>query len=166
MDHKPLVPPLSTKHLDTLPARVLRFLLRLDRFEFAIMHVLGKHLYTADTLSRSPLTSTDCSTNLEELVELAAASAVAHLLASPERVETYRQAQVEDPTCSIVIRYCQTGWPEKSAIDPLAKPYWEKRGELTVSQELLLCGTRIVVPRSLREETLVKLHQGHQEIER
>ena len=83
-NHKPLVPLLSTKHLDTLPARVLRFRLHLDRLEFAIMHVPGNHLYTADTLSCSPLTSTDCSTNLKELVELAAAAAVVHLPASPE----------------------------------------------------------------------------------
>jgi hypothetical protein len=32
-DHKPLVPLLGTKHLDSLPPRVLRFRLRLARFE-------------------------------------------------------------------------------------------------------------------------------------
>uniref|UniRef100_A0AAQ6ADS4 ribonuclease H n=1 Tax=Amphiprion ocellaris TaxID=80972 RepID=A0AAQ6ADS4_AMPOC len=38
-DHKPLVPLLSTKALDELPPRVLRFRLRLMKFTFDIVHV-------------------------------------------------------------------------------------------------------------------------------
>ncbi|KAJ8356744.1 hypothetical protein SKAU_G00195380 [Synaphobranchus kaupii] len=38
-DHKPLVPLLSTKPLDELPPRVLRFRLRLLKFTFDIVHV-------------------------------------------------------------------------------------------------------------------------------
>ena len=51
-------------------------------------------------------------------------------------------------------------------MDPITKPYWEKRGELTIGENLLLCGGRIVVPLALQEETLRKLHNGHQGIER
>ena len=58
-DHKPLVPILSTKHLDNLPPRVLRFRLRLARFDYTIQHVPGKLLYTADALSRAPITATE-----------------------------------------------------------------------------------------------------------
>ena len=50
-DHKPLVPLLGSKHLDSLPPRVLRFRLRLARYDYTIQHIPGKHLYTADTLS-------------------------------------------------------------------------------------------------------------------
>ena len=58
-DHKPLVPLLGTKQLDSLPPRVLRFRLRLDRFTYTIIYVPGKDLHTADTLSRAPLTNTE-----------------------------------------------------------------------------------------------------------
>ena len=54
-DHKPLVPLLGIKDLDQLPPRILRFRPRLDRFSFDIIHVPGKELYTADTLSRVPV---------------------------------------------------------------------------------------------------------------
>ena len=54
-DHKPLVPLLGTKNLDSLPPRVLRFKLRLSRFEYQIGHVPGKHLYTANSLTRAPI---------------------------------------------------------------------------------------------------------------
>ena len=50
-DHKPLIPLLSTKQLNSLPPRVLRSRLRMDRFDFNITHVPGKHLmYSRHTL--------------------------------------------------------------------------------------------------------------------
>ena len=57
-DHKPLVPLLGSKYLDSLPPRMLRFRLRLMRFSYSIQYVPGKLLYTTDTLSRAPLTLT------------------------------------------------------------------------------------------------------------
>ena len=51
-DHKPLVPLMSSKHLNDLPPRVLRFRPRMAKFDYEIRHVPGKYLYTADTLSR------------------------------------------------------------------------------------------------------------------
>ena len=50
-DHKPLVPLLGQKDLNKLPPRILRFRLRLARFDYSITHVPGKFMYTADTLS-------------------------------------------------------------------------------------------------------------------
>ena len=52
-DHKPLIPLLSTKSLDTLPPRIIRFRLRLSYYSYSIQHVPGKLLYTADALSRA-----------------------------------------------------------------------------------------------------------------
>ena len=57
-DHKPLVPLLSTKNLEDLPARVQKFRMRMMRLTYTISHVPGKHLYIADTLSRAPLCQT------------------------------------------------------------------------------------------------------------
>ena len=42
-DHKPLVPLLGTKRLDDLPPRIVRFRLRLWKFDYSINHVPGKH---------------------------------------------------------------------------------------------------------------------------
>ena len=53
-DHKPLVPLLSSKHLNDLPPLVLWFWLRMAKFDYTIAHVPGKLLYTPDTLSREP----------------------------------------------------------------------------------------------------------------
>ena len=58
-DHKPLIPLLNTKQLDSMPPQILRFRLRLARYDYTIHHVSGKHLYSADTLSKAPVAGSD-----------------------------------------------------------------------------------------------------------
>ena len=158
---------LGTKHLDSLPPRVLRFRLRLGRFDYTIAHVPGKLLYTADTLSRSPCPSEKNDTTLQEEAEAAMELCIAHLPASTGKLKEYRKAQGEDQICSSVIRYCKHGWPEKNSIESNIRPYWKARSELTVDRNnLLLYGKRIVVPKSLQRQVLEKIHMGHQGIQR
>ena len=164
-DHKPLVPLLGSKQLDSLPPRVLRFRLQPARYDYTIEHVPGKELYTADTLSRAPVSAPE-DKNLEELAELAMDACISHLPASQERLGEYQEAQNSDAVCTLVIKYCRSGWPTKNRIDEALKPYWEARGELTMHNNLLLYNNRVVVPASLQQDMLEKLHQGHQGIQR
>ena len=164
-DHKLLVPILSTKHLDNLPPRVLRFRLRLARFDYSIQHVPGKLLYTADALSRAPTTTSGDLTHSEE-VETFIATVTSTLPASAQRLEAYRKAQAEDTICQRVRGHCQEGWPEKRPSDPDIVPYWKTRASLTLHGDLLLFNHRIVVPKALQRETMKKIHEGHQGIQR
>ena len=73
----------------------------------------------------------------------------------------------EDSLCSKVKTHCKKGWPEKREIDHRVLPFWKARGNLSLDPSgLLLYGSRIVVPQSLRQETLEKIHNGHQGIQR
>ena len=164
-DHKPLVPLLGSKNLDSLPPRILRFRLKLDRFDYRIVHIPGKEIYTADTLSRAPISSEISDLNLEEEAKMLIEMSIRHLPASPKRLDEYRSAQIADHVCSTIINYCQRGWPKKKYIDSFLRPYWSSQGELTVHDNLLY-QNRIVVPKSLQGETLKKLHEGHQGIQR
>ncbi len=139
-DHKPLVPLLSTKCLNALPPRIIRFRLRLARFSYTINHVPGKLLYTADTLSRAVMAvpSREVADEVEDFVSTVV---VAALPASPNRLETYHQAQREDHICRQLILFCSAG----SGL----KPYWKERGSFTVCENLLLFNNRIVVPKPL-----------------
>ena len=65
-DHKPLVPFLGSKNLDSLPPQIFRFRLRLARFDYKIVNVAGKLVYTADTLSRAPHASQDNDAELQQ----------------------------------------------------------------------------------------------------
>lgn len=166
-DHKPLVPLLSRTNLDSLPARVLRFRLRLTRFAYTISHVPGKFLYTADTLSRAPVASTDDTQLQEETqTEFFASALISTLPASQDRLDEYRTAQQEDSTCRQLISFCKQGWPDRPQLQGHLSPYWQVRGELTLHEDLLLYGNRIVVPKSLQAMTLQKIHNGHQGIQR
>ena len=148
-DHKPLIPLLNTKHLDCLPPRILRFRLRLAKFDYTVSHVPGKLLYAADALSRAPTSSvTPEDDSLQDDAELLVDTMVTSLPA-------------------IVVRlYCQGGWPSKHQIPPQVKPYWEARASLTVCNDLLLYNNCIVVPQTLQKDTMDKIHEGHQGIER
>ena len=165
-DHKPLVPLLGTTQLDSLPPRVLRFQLRLTRFDYSIAHVPGMYLYTADTLSRAPIKSVECVYEDDKDVERFVETLVEQLPASKERMEQFRKAQKDDPICSTVIKYTQNGWPAKHAIKGILKKYWGEKDKLSVVDDLLLYGTRVVIPESLQYEILMKIHHGHQGIQR
>ena len=58
-DHKLLIPLLITKQLDSMLPLILRFRLCVAKFDYTVCHVPGKHLYTADTLSRAPVAGSD-----------------------------------------------------------------------------------------------------------
>ena len=91
------MPLLGTKQLDKLPPRVLRFRLRLDRYDYTIIHVPGKLLYTADLLSRAPLptTDTDIFATLQEEAETPMEICVSQLPASKDRLREYSSAQAD-----------------------------------------------------------------------
>ena len=129
-DHKPLVPILSYKQLDDLPPRVLRFRLILMRFDYDVIHVPGKYLYTADMLSRSPLQTPSDERTLAQQAEAEyfIQAVTHHLPASEPRLNTYRQGQANDSIVSKVITYCQSGWPHRLQIPENLRPYWAVRG--------------------------------------
>ena len=139
-DHKPLVPLLSHKNLDSLPPRILRFRLRLMRFDYEIKHVPGKSLHTADALSRAPLKDTVNSDELLQVeeVEFQVSSVISTLPVSNSKLTSFSQAQVEDSVCSTLISYCRNGWPNKSSLPSCMKPYWKLQGEFSLHDNLLL----------------------------
>ena len=93
-DHKPLVPLLSTKHFNSLPPRILRFRLRLDRFDYTIHHVPKKELYTADALSRAPISVTGVvSKNFQNKLENFVDTITSLLPASSTRLQEYRASK-------------------------------------------------------------------------
>lgn len=153
-DHKPLIPLLGTKHLDTLPPRVLRFRLRLARYDYDVTHIPGKLLYTADTLSRAPIEGENIT--LVEEAEIQIESVISHLPASTQTLEMYSQEQNRDRTCTLVLGFCRHGWPDQRPNDLELRPYWNERGKFSVKDNILLFGSRIVIPHSLRERTLSK----------
>ena len=94
----------------------------------------------ADGLSRLPLPDTPMDTPVPaELVLL-----VEHLLDAPVKAYEIRQWTKRDPLLSQVKEYVQFGWPESA--EPLLKPYWLHRWELTVEDGCIVWGSRVLIP--------------------
>lgn len=168
-DHKPLIPLFSTKLIDELPVRIQRFRMRLMRFDFAIAHVPGKLLYTADSLSRSPqegkAQEPKSWDDLHDEVECYVNAVLVTLPASDQRLDEIRSELKSDDTLKTVMQYVQNGWPEEKrrVHGPIAK-YWSERGNISLHDGLLLRGRRIIIPPRLRADVLRRLHDGHQGI--
>ena len=119
-NHKPLVPLLGKTNLDCLQPIVLRFRIRLMRFSYTIRHVAGKHLYTADTLSRAPIVAPD-SKHIEEdrRTELFVAEIVSLLPSNADCLHKYHSAQQNDSTCSELIACpSQDGRARTNSLEP------------------------------------------------
>ena len=76
--------------------------------------------------------------------------------------EKFAAATSADPTLGLVKEILSKGWPEhKSHCLVAAKPFWGVRNALSEADGLLLYGSRLVVPVSLRPEVLEGIHDGH-----
>ena len=165
-DHKPLVPLLGAKDLDLLPPRIQRFRMRLMRYSYQITHVPGRDLYTADTLSRAP----SCDQSPEEVTLESEVTAFVNMIcrsmpATDQRLEQIRHHQWEDVVCQEIRQYVQEGWPDRSRVKGIVRKYLPYQAELSVSDDnMLLMGTRILIPSGLRSEMLDRIHEGHQGI--
>ena len=56
--------------------------------------------------------------------------------------------------------HCENGWPERQCVKGAIKPYYQFSGELSVQQGLLLKGTRLVIPTTMRLDIL-DIHEDH-----
>ena len=138
------------------------------RFDYTVFHVSGKSLHTAGALSRAPLPHSENDFHNAASVEEQVLEIISQLPASKDYLKLYSQTQASDPVCCQLIQFCHNGWPIRNQIkgELLRIRYWNTRSELTICDGLLLYGTHIVVPKSLQQEILRKIHQGHQGIEK
>ena len=132
------------------------------RFDFSISHVPGKQLITADALSRAPVSPGE--NDLDEEVSAYISFVINSLPATEKRLQEIRRKQEEDEVCRQVKEYCDTGWPERKVIPGPVKSYLPVASQLSVVDGLLMRGSRIVVPTSMRLEILDRLHSGYQGI--
>ena len=82
--------------------------------------------------------------------------------ATEKRLEEIRKHQKKDPVCQKLAEFCRSGWPDKRTLSTDLKPYLSVSAQLSVTNGLLLRGSRIIVPPSLRKTLLERLHSGHQ----
>ena len=151
-DHKPLEM-IALKNLANAPPRLQRMLLQLQRFDVTIRYRKGSEMQLADALSRCPArASPEIKLNMR----------VDYIAFSRSWIETIKEQLAEDPILATVYQLTQQGWPhERRHVPRTARRYFDFRDELSTDNGLLLKGPCIVIPNSLKEEYLHRLHEGH-----
>jgi len=72
---------------------------------------------------------------------------------------TVRRETSKDEILRKVREYTMLGWPNK--IEEVLKPFKNRRLELSVKEDCVLWGYRVIIPNSLRLELLEELHGAH-----
>ncbi len=156
-DHKPLQAIYSPKSKP--PARIERWVLRLQPYRFRVVHVAGTKMI-ADPLSRLVKPDTTDETPVDRLGE-EAESYVRFVAteATPKAVTTRQveEASSDDPELAQVrkcIEMCD--WASSSNTGYLAV-----KDELCTIGKLVMRGPKIVIPSSLRRSVIAVAHEGH-----
>ena len=65
-----------------------------------------------------------------------------------------------DPVLSRVLELVRSGWPQHIE-DLRLQPFFNRRYELSIEQDCLLWGLRVVIPTRFQKDMLEELHVGH-----
>ncbi|XP_054283366.1 uncharacterized protein K02A2.6-like [Macrosteles quadrilineatus] len=153
-DHRPLTFLLGhNKSIPTLAAaRIQRWALTLAAYDYELVYRKGSDMCNADAMSRLPC-NVDC--NPDEVV--------AFFSSIDEMPITFKEISLatrHDPVLSKVLDHTLNGWPSYNN-SPQLKPYFSRSTELSVEQDCLLWGRRVVIPAPHRKEVLALLHKEH-----
>lgn len=121
------------------------------RFNAKAVHVPGKCLVVADTLSQKPL-SGHFHSEMEDEVKAYVEAVVASKEVSQSKLDSIRKATELDADLQAVICFLSMGWPKHIPF-PLSH-YHTARASLSLVNGLVLYEDRIVVPVLMREEVL------------
>ncbi|KAK7107442.1 hypothetical protein V1264_015374 [Littorina saxatilis] len=164
-DHKPLES-ITKKPLAAAPPRLQRMLLQLQKYSLKIVHVPGKSIPVADTLSRKFIPA-EPGDDTEADLNIQVHSVINNLPVSDKKMEELRIATRDDQELHQLKAAIQNGWPdERQECPPKIQEFYNHRDELSIIDGIIFKGEKILVPLALRPEMLAKIHSSHLGIEK
>ena len=161
-DHKPLVPMYNT-YTAELPPRVLRNKTRMHGYAYKLVHIPGESM-PSDYLSRHPVgkSTKKCNETIKE-TELFVNAVLTANETEAVTIEELKQETRNHPEMQCLANAIKNRRIDKDNQSELA-PYKNIWKELSVHEDLVLRGHKIVVPPSLRAKAVALAHDGHQGI--
>uniref|UniRef100_A0A1Y1K6Q2 RNA-directed DNA polymerase n=1 Tax=Photinus pyralis TaxID=7054 RepID=A0A1Y1K6Q2_PHOPY len=156
-DHKALVSIFGEKKgIPVMAAsRLQRYAVILAGYNFEVKYTTSKDNTVADCLSRTPLVESErneCHNYDFSFLNI--------ILESIPITEKEIKSQIQkDIHLRRVYNYVTSDWPE--IIDDELKPYFIRRHEIFVENEILMWGHRVIIPKELRNKLLLELHSEH-----
>ncbi len=102
---------------------------------------------------------------LQQDTDMFVNSIVHGLPVTDKRLEQIKNCQSNDHVCQQILEYTENGWPPEREVPAFVKPYYSISSAISICDNILLRGNRIIVPISLRQPILDQLHSGHQGIQ-
>ena len=168
-DHQPLETILR-KPLHEAPRRLQRMMMELQRYDLTVKYLKGENMYLADTLSRAflPIIESDydndervCAFTSQKDFENVHVDGT-EIAISDQRLSQIAQHTRNDTLMVRLKTIIQDGWPINRSEVPLdLMVYYHIRDELAVDGDVILKGLRCVIPRSLRQTIMERIHCGH-----
>lgn len=158
-DHKPLES-IFKKPLHSASQRLQTILLRVIPYSPQVIYRKGTEIKLADTLSRDCENKQNADT--EELIEIHTVSRVTTTTIDKINSETSKDCKLQK-----LIKCILAGWPSSINELPIEiREFWNFRDELTYLDGIIYKSIKILIPKSLQDEILSKIHSGHQGIQR
>jgi transposase InsO family protein len=166
-DQKPLETILNRSVLEA-SLRLQRIIIRCLPYDFHTRYIKGKTNVLADCMSRLPSGSDKLSTSHGiQLPKIQVNCITSTLKATDHQLGRIRDATDSDEELSKLKHIIQHGWPQLIKKLPVAlQHYWNFREQMTLENGIILKNTKIVIPTSLRDEMLTRIHEGHLGIEK
>ena len=170
-DHQPLIPIMNNYTLDAIEnPRLQRLKEKIAGFLFEAKWKKGKTHFIPDALSKNPVNNpTEEDKVLEEdmmfnirTITLAAASIISPDGKTDPSIQEILKAAKQDKQYQALRTYLMTNDKRNPAtITDDILPYKKFLNLLSCDDEIILYGSRLVIPASLRKKTLERLHASH-----
>jgi hypothetical protein len=161
-DHKPLES-IQDKDFDKMSPRLQLMRYKLLRYNLRIVYHPGSTMHIADTLSRAYIPG---KADKDENACLFVHGVMTHFPTTKQNKQLWKEATLRDYTSQRVKQYLQGDWPDRESLPPELIPYFDIREQLYEEGDLLFYANRLIIPYEMRAETLKKLHEGHQGMEK
>ena len=158
-DHKPLLAILGDKKgLPSLAAaRLQRYAIILSAYDYNIIFKPSASHCNADALSRLPVQSVRIN-----YIDESSVFNIQQIELLPIKAKDIKIATEHDPVLSKVLEFTVTKWP--NVVDKEFKYYKDKQSEITVEDNILMWGRRVIIPKKYQQSILNELHSTHQGI--
>ena len=126
----------------------------LSGYNYDIVYRSSKDNANADFLSRLPVKG---ATDVHEDENYSVNSVIDSL---PVTAKDVAKLTSKDCILNKVLEYTLSGWPPY-VNEPALMSFWQRRDELSVEDNCLLWGRRVVIPDNLQNNILAELHECH-----
>ncbi|RXN33948.1 Retrotransposable element Tf2 type 1 [Labeo rohita] len=132
-------------------------MMRLQRYDMELVYTQGKYIVLADALSRAAVRGGEHAESSTDSEVTHHVNMIAETLPVTDAKLKHIAVETEKDRClQQVVTHLKNGWPRGECAQ-----YYNIRTELSMVKGILLRQNRIVIPQSLRQEMLKRLHEGH-----